>query len=400
MLTALALSLAPADATAEDRVEVRAASEAARADLRGQILAMPVAPGVSVGTLVQKDPGSVQVDDLVGAAERVGQPRWVEQDIVQVKMSVSAAKVVAQISAISVKLRDPRVTQKDVDRLNREWSRRSFSGTGQAIPAARLADVVTSINSVSWRDVSAEARVDAATRARANVTGTIVDKTAAIEVTSNQAVGGSFLLADGRQKLTTWAAGLPATRVTLRDDRQVEIAVYVDKDGLGKQVRQVATTELTSQPDKLQALDVGIARLPNIIVGRASVASSAEASTQLRRPAIVLRGVPAWGGDPINAEATSAPVGKSRLRTARAAEQKATDALQRLVLQLKLDDQTTLDQAASKDARITDAIGRAIARARTYQVDYNPDGSATVRMTLDPNDLIDELCPATTNIQQ
>lgn len=392
VLTATFVSLGSAAAPAQDRVEVKAAIEAARAELRGQILAMPVAPGVSVAELVQNDPGAVKIDDLVSTAERVGQPRWVEKDIVQVKMSLPASKVLEQVNAIPVKSRDPRVTQKDVDRFNREWSRRSFSSTGQAIPASRLNEVVTSITSVSWRDVSESARIEAANRARATATSSIVEKTGAIRVTSDQAVGAAYLLEDGRKKLTSWADGLPATRVMLRDDRQVEVAVYVDKDELGKQVRQAATTELTSQPDKLAALDVGISRMPSIVVGRASVASSAEAPTLMRGPAVVFRGMPAWAsGDAITAEASATSVNGSRLRTARAAEQKASEALQKKVLELKLDGTTTINQAGDKDARIADAVTRAIGRARTYQVDYNPDGSATVRLSLDPNDLIDEL---------
>jgi hypothetical protein len=52
---------------------------------------------------------------------------------------------------------------------------------------------------------------------------------------------------------------------------------------------------------------------------------------------------------------------------------------------------TTLGEAAKQNAGIERALGQAMSRARTYKIDYLPDGSVNVKVSLDARDLWDEL---------
>jgi hypothetical protein len=342
-----------------------------------------------VKNLVERDPG-FDINEIVNAAEQIGGPRWIEADIVQVRVSVPASKLIDKLSGVPTAQRDPRVTPADLDRFQKDYARRTFQGTGQAFPVARIKAMVTSIQSPTWRDVTADARADAASRAHASAVNTVVDSSASIRVGPTQTVGQSWTDADARQKIVAYIATLPATRLLLRDDRQVEIGIYVDKDSLTEQLRAAMPTELTSRSEQLQALQAGVSSLPTIVIGRANVADRDAAPAA---PAIVLRKLPDWVNDPIVAEG-SASFAQSKLRTARLAEATAQQALRTKIEKLKLDDDTTFKQAQARDGRVSEAISRAVARARAYQVDYNADNSVTVRVTLDPNELLDELTGA------
>ncbi len=372
---------------AQRRVEVLAAQASARAELKGQLLASPVAPGVSVRSLIDNDP-SFPVEELLDTAEQIGGPRWVEKDIVQIRMQLPAARVVERLEAIPPEKRDPRLTPAAMQRLSQEWRTRSFQATGQAIPVSRIESLVGGVQTPHWQTVPQAARLDAAERARASAVGTIVSNTTNIRIGGPNETLEPALGPGSTEKLSAWAASLPATRVMLRDDRQVEVGVFVDKTGLGEQLRAVIRSDLASNSETLNAMDAGVRAMPTIVVGRAAVQIPEDAPAG--GAPVVLQGLPAWASDPINAE-SSAPRSDSKLRTARVAERSAKVALRGVIEQLPLSQGLTLKQAASRDPRISAAIERAVERARVYQVDYNADGSAVVRVTLDPNELLDEL---------
>lgn len=384
----------PAPSRTDDRrVEIEAAQHAALNDLRGQILSTPVAPGVLVHNLLDADT-SINFDDLLNDAEQVGRPRWIEQDIVQVRMQLSASRVGDRLGKIAPGKLDPRVTPADLQRLQKDLSRRSYQATGQAIPVSRIASLVQQVQTPAWRDVPHASRIDAAERARASAVSTIVESGSSIRISPTETVQQTFAASDARQKLAEWASTLPATRVSLMDDRQVAVGVYVDKDGLDRQLRELIATSALAQSDRSQALEAGVRAMPTIVIGRASAGSGTTLNaTEAPAPALVLRELPAWASDPLVAEGTSG-FDQSKLRTARAAEKLARVQLRERLNPLKIDDVVTLSQLASRNPRVAEALDRAVSRARVYQVDYNADGSVIVRVTLDPNEVLDELTAA------
>jgi hypothetical protein len=100
---------------------------------------------------------------------------------------------------------------------------------------------------------------------------------------------------------------------------------------------------------------------------------------------------PRWIAQPIDAEGI-ADRGPSPLRTKSAAETLATENLRARILALPLNrDGLTIRDAAERDPRVTEAVNRAMVRARILQTQYRADGSFLVRMTINPRDVWDEL---------
>jgi hypothetical protein len=102
-------------------------------------------------------------------------------------------------------------------------------------------------------------------------------------------------------------------------------------------------------------------------------------------PANIPSQPPTWINQALNSESTAAFQG-SRLKTARQAENDAIDALRVKVDALPLAS-STIGQAAHHDPAVERAVLQSLDRARAYRIDYLPDGSVKVKVSLDPRDL-------------
>jgi hypothetical protein len=98
---------------------------------------------------------------------------------------------------------------------------------------------------------------------------------------------------------------------------------------------------------------------------------------------------PDWTSQFLRAEGSHGPM-ISKLRAARAAEQKALVDLRKQVDALQLTPTATVGDAA-RDPAVNQAIGRAIQRAKLTQLHYLADGGATVQVTVDLADVWREL---------
>lgn len=365
------------------RLEVDAALAVARADLRAQVLAVPVGPNTTLRSLSHgKQP--LNIDAVLAAAQVVGQPRWIGDDIVQVAVRLPAGAFIERVRAAGIAAG---LKKSEIERFARQWDGRSLQGLGQAIPASHVSAIVTTLQPAAWAGVPDAARLDAASRARQNASGTIAGQAAAIPVGPGQTAADNFTSPAARDRIAAWADTMPATRVVLTDQRELQLSVYVDKDGLGDVLKSQLSSAVTNESDKTQAINARVSAMPDLVVGRASVVMPA---APVPRAAVVFRQAPAWAGDTLTAEGTS-PAANSPLHTARRAEAAARAALRQKILKLPMADATTLDQSINKDAAVNDAVAAAIDRARVYQTDYNPDGSATIRLSLDAGELIEIL---------
>ena len=370
------------------QVEVEAATEAARIDLRSQVLAVYVAPGVPLRDVVANDPNAVNIDGVIAKAEIVGEPRWIGEDIVQVKLHLAAGRLVEAVKA-SIKMLSHQMSASDFDRFKHEWAKRSFQATGQAIPAARVRQVVLTMQPAGWAGVPDDARIAAAQLARTNATAALIDQTDAIHLGPTQTIDAALDAGHAKPALVTWANTLPATNITMGDDRQIEVGLFVDKPGLSDVLKSSLPSAFISQPDHQQALATGIHGLPDIVVGR-SIAGAVPATAPTG--ALIIRQIPVWASDPITASG-EAKFSTTQLRTARAAERSAREALREKIFKLPIDNGATIGQAAQRE-NVRAAVDEAVEQATVYQVNYHADGSADVSVTLDPNDLLDALTGA------
>ncbi len=393
LLTVFALACqawAQTGTSSDRRVELLAAEEAARSELRGQLLAFSVANGVSMQDLVKADP-SFNVDALVSDSQSLGGPRWIDQDVVQVRVQLSGSRVVQSIEPLG-KMGTTKLSDDDLKRLKSDWAKRNLQATGQAIPPSKIPVVVAQSQSPAWRGIPQQSRMETANRARDAAIESIVKYSSGIELESGKTIGSSYGSTDAMKNLYAWAATMPATRVAMADDQQVELSLYIDKEGLKKQLAGMLTSDLQKQKELISKLDDAIKAMPTTMLGKAAY-SNPQALTQETNTSEI-HGMPdwmaGWMSEPLQAEGSASNTA-GKLRAAREAEQTAQQSLRKKILSLKIDESTTIEQAISTNPNLNKAVDRAITRAKVYQVDYNPDGSVVTRVTLDPNELMDEL---------
>lgn len=384
MLAGVFSTIRSAQAQDHESVSVQAALASARAELNRQILSTPLKPGLTVATLQERLSG-FSVEDVSENAQQIGPPRWVDQNLVQVRLQVPASEVLECITRLPTDQVRVYLGPSELTRLKREWKTRTFQAIGQAIPASRLESLMTTIQTPDWWGIPPASRIEATQKARGAAVGTLVHLTGQIRIGPEQTVEQS-LVPNGKDRLRSWAYTLPATSVQLKEDRQVEIGLYVDHGGLEQQIRQSVREGVFSLSGSSEALSAGVRTIPTILTGRSRIEMPV---SRVSAPDWV-REIPPWVNDPIVAEG-SIRSDESPLKTARRAERIARDRLRERVEQLEINSGQTLRESAVSDPWVRQAIDRAVDRARVYQVDYASDGSVTVRVTLDPNELLDEL---------
>jgi len=118
----------------------------------------------------------------------------------------------------------------------------------------------------------------------------------------------------------------------------------------------------------------------------ANLAAPATRPAQIALPAIA----PKWASEFMRADGQNGPA-FSKLRSARAAEQKAIAALRAQVDQLPVTKDVTVGTLSANDADMKQAIDRAVQRAKLTKLDYLADGSAAVQVTADLADVWREI---------
>jgi hypothetical protein len=121
------------------------------------------------------------------------------------------------------------------------------------------------------------------------------------------------------------------------------------------------------------------------VTGRGRAVSQAPTQPQLL--SVLPDEAPKWVNQPLTAEAASDRAGGGKLRTARAAEDKAIGELRKKIDGLALSSDRTIGQATKQNKGLSDAVDLALQRAKPYKVDYRADGSVSVKVTLDARDL-------------
>ena len=99
---------------------------------------------------------------------------------------------------------------------------------------------------------------------------------------------------------------------------------------------------------------------------------------------------PKWSTEFMRVEAQNGPA-LSKLRAARAAEQKALAALRSQVDELAVAKDVTVGKLSASDPAMKQAIDRAVQRAKLTKLDYLADGSASVQVTADLADVWREI---------
>jgi hypothetical protein len=369
--------------------QVRAAEGFAAANLREQVLKMPVGRNMAVGDLLKRPGGAEALARALQNAKEMGGTRWVDANTVQVQLEISGSQLADLLIADAREHpgQSPLSAAELTERLG-DWGKLNFvavgsSAGGEGIESARP-------GAGPWSGVDEGTRRRAIAAARADAMRKMLDGISDIAVTDTLRVGDCVARGKIVDALGVWFDAQPVTRVEFLDDLKVSVTVAVSPGSLSDAFRSAVTSDKEFSRD----INVDWNRVGQEIMMRAGPAIGvgvvSPASTAISPVGLVLPiSPPEWADTLIESEATGTE-GSSPLKVARAAEGVAIGKLREKFLALRVGDMT-LGEAVKADPRFAEAVNQVMLRAHTYKVDYRADGSVLVRVSLDLRNAWEEL---------
>ena len=305
------------------------------------------------------------------------------------QVEISGDRVAREL--VSIAAANPKQSPVPADVLSRElaeWRSRMFSGTGSSVSGASVKFVKPAAvaSQDAWTDVGDAARQQVVSAARENAVRHALDGITPMRFSPGQTVGNLLANKSVADPISAWLASRPVRQVQFTPQREVELTLWVPPDEycdqilLAVQQAKLAMPEANDQKQLRQQME----SLPSEVSGRAAVSTSA--STQsvvaVELPAVA----PAWTEEQIVGEGV-AEAHASKLKTARAAEAAARDALRKAVDALRLSETLTVGEAAARSPAIDRAIQGCIHASQPFKVEYRADGSVLVRSVLNARDL-------------
>jgi hypothetical protein len=264
-----------------------------------------------------------------------------------------------------------------------DLSSRWFAATGTSI-AAGIAPMPPPDN--PWNAVPPALRQSLVHQAAADAGQQALQRMAGVPLNANQTVGDAMDQLRLRPIVGRWLANRPITAVEYLygDNQQLTIRVTLAASGaeICDMLRSATLADGTiAPPADWAAVRDQITRRADPPVGLVHLPSG---TPQGGQAAVMLpQQPPDWAASTIEGIGVSELV-VNPLRTARAAESEAQDALTRQVLNLPLSPDQTIGQAIARDPRLAQTIKNSIwLDSHLEKSDYHNDGSVMVRMSLD-----------------
>jgi len=285
--------------------------------------------------------------------------------------------------------RSPVKPEAIAGRLN-AWSQLTFSAVGSSAEGDSI-DLARPTTAGKWAEVGDRARRQAVERAQADAVHQVILAISPIVIDANRQLKDAIARPPIADRVTAWLNRQPVTRIEFSDDLKVSLTLTLSPSALGRVLRTAITADAkfarAGGAIDWDRIRTDVEATPTNAVGTATAVVAPATSL----PAIVLPITPPdWLDQQLDAEATAHNAG-SRLMMGRDAEADATGRIKAQLLALKLDDRTTLGDAARADPQVASAVTRAMRLTHTASVDYLPNGAVHVSMTLDLHDAWDEL---------
>ena len=371
--------------------QVSAATSDATDSLERQILASSIDAKLTVRDLLDRVGGTDALEKALRETERLGGPRWLDDQTVQVQLVIDGRRVADAL--LQAARRNAKQSPIPIQRLQRElstWGDRTFSAIGTSTSAANIERLRPPPADPTWQGVSDADRSKALVAARDNLIARVFDSLRPIRFDSGKTLDEALAIPDVRDGLAHWLSSRPVKSVEFEDDRSVRLTLYAPADELWS-VLQSGLMHQKQLPTELG--QAGWDRLAEQVTARVAPAVGVGSVQPTTNPAPVAVALPAqapkWANQQAEAEATS-PAQGTKLQTARAAEALAVERLRQQIDSLSVAD-LTVGEAAHRDPAIAEAISRAMGRARPYKVDYGHRGAVTVHVALNLADLWAEL---------
>lgn len=387
----LCLVFVAAIVRADDRVQsqITAAASNAVDKLAADVLDEQIAVDLTVADFIHDTNSIDKLMDLLRQSQQIGGPRWLDDQTCQVKLAIEAPRVLellrqtAELNGHTT----PIPAQALVKRL-KDWKDRTFVATGTAI-SLKAAQELPPPTMTAWDQIPAEARRHAVLAAANNAAVKAMDNLKSVEYQPGQPLSSALSNDAVQQKLKAYLADRPVTAVHFANDGSVETTLALNQNDLVDAVvsaLQAGSIEFSRDAEHLNRLRIQIGGKLNTVTGRAKAGDAVQSRATLTLPSTP----PEWTRESITIAGTSKARG-SRLMTARNAEDLALASLRNTLESLPLNGSRSVGEWAKQDSSVRRVLDDMMIRAKVTKIDYAPDGSATVRLTLDPRDLWDEL---------
>jgi hypothetical protein len=394
------------DADGGTRAQVQAATKDAIANLYDEVTRVQITRRLSVGEFVQRTRSADDLNRALQRAQQIGGPRWVDDKTCQIEVQISGVAVgqaLRRVAAANPK--DSPISANELSRIIKDWDDRSFSATGIAtsrVPVARAKPRAPrmGLQLDPWWNVPDAAREQAVAAAKVDAARRSLSSLKPVLLTPRSDVGDVLALKDVNEAMQAWFVAHPAARVELLEDLRAEVEVAVGPADVFQKFRVLATkqTDVPVPADEQGWAKVGDAfeRMATP-VGRAVAQPKAPVRGDdvigvrppggnnlvgVGKPVDLPKGAPAWASKRLKATGKG-ETGRSKLANARIAEANAEEQLRIQIEDLTLNDGVSVGKAARTDARVAQAIKRAIGKAKVGEAEYHRDGSADVTVYLD-----------------
>jgi hypothetical protein len=386
------LCLVAAVARGDDRLQsqITAAASNAVEKLAADVFDEQIGVDLTVADFVHDTSSLDRLMDLLRQSQQIGGPRWLDDQTCQVKLAIEGPRVLellrqtAELNGNTT----PIPAQALVKRL-KDWKDRTFVATGTAI-SLKAAQELPPPTMTAWDQIPADARRQAVLAAANNAAVKAMDNLKSVEYQPGQPLSKVLSNEVVQQKLNAYLSDRPVTAVHFANDGSVETTLSLSQDDLVEAVvdaLQAGSIEFSREGEQLARLRNQIDGRLNTITGKAKAGNAA----QSRAAAITLPGTaPEWTREIITVIGNSKPSG-SRLMTARKAEDLALAALRGKIESLSINGTLSLGDWSRQNISVRRVLDDTMLRARVTKIDYAPDGSATVKLSLDPRDLWDGL---------
>ena len=378
---------APAIAADDRQAVIAAAAASAVTNLNADISAETIRPDLTVNAFLDRTDSHPRLLAILRQAQQIGGPRWIDSQTCQIRLDIPASTVRQELRQIAVDHPSATpITPDDLSRDLKSWDARVFSATGTSTGSIGL--IRPPAGSVVWQDVSPQEIRQDVSAARQDAANRIQQSIRSVSLAGGKTVGDALAIPAIGHAVNDWIVSQPITLAAFLDDRQVEVTLAVSAAGLEEKLRSVlmgrSDLPLPADDRAWGAVAEGISGQMAAPVGRGGVAAAAQATEPegfaLPDPP------PEWIFRQLDASASA--TADTPLHAARAAELAATENLRQQIQQLPLGAGKTLHDLAAARPRMAAAVDRTLARsAHVYSVEYQPDGSASVRISLDLQDL-------------
>lgn len=374
---------------ASRRGQVDAATASAVAHLLTDIETQPLSADLTVKAFVDKTGSEPQLVAVLQQAQQIGGPRWSDDQTCQVQLAIPGASISAQLVKIAQTNSDSSPLKPDaVSQATKPWEARVFSAMGTS--TGSIGALRPPASSEAWKGVNDADIHQAVTAARQNAVARVLESLSPQPLTSGRHVGDLLALSDVSPGMTQWLLDRPVTLVDFRDDRKVEVTLSLSATDLVAHLREVVAGR-TDFPQPTDGDWSALTELLHHAMASAVGVGSVVPTTQPTAVDFPLQ-PPQWVDRQLDAEGVGA-VSRSKLRSARLAEQDAAAQLQKLVMELPVGNKTLADLGV-QNPRIAHVVHCYLESAHNYSTDYLADGSVHLRMSLDLNDLWDRVIAA------